>query len=146
MSIDWPTFTPYSATVGGLVIGLATAIFFLGAGRIAGISGIVGGLLSPQRGDVSWRLLFVGGLLMAPWIWRVVAPLPEMEIASSSPLVMIAGLMVGYGTRLGSGCTSGHGVCGISRLSLRSLVATATFMAAGFVTVGAARHLLAGIQ
>ena len=146
MSIDWPTFTPYSATVGGLVIGLATAIFFLGAGRIAGISGIVGGLLSPKRGDISWRLLFVGGLLAAPLVWRLFAPLPEMEIDSGWPVVVIAGLLVGYGTRLGSGCTSGHGVCGISRLSMRSLVATATFMAAGFVTVGVARHLLAGIQ
>ena len=146
MSIDWSSFTPFSATAGGLLIGLAAAIFVLGAGRVAGISGIVGGLLSPQRGDISWRLLFVGGLLLSPWLWRVIAPLPEIEIAASWPVIAIAGLTVGFGTRLGSGCTSGHGVCGISRLSVRSLVATATFMVAGFVTVGIARHLLAGIQ
>ena len=146
MSIDWSSFTPLSATAGGLLIGLAAAIFVLGAGRVAGISGIVGGLLSPQRGDRSWRLLFVGGLLLSPWLWRVIAPLQEIEIAASWPVIAIAGLMVGYGTRLGSGCTSGHGVCGISRLSLRSLVATATFMVAGFVTVGIARHLLGGIR
>ena len=124
MSLDWPAFTPFSATAGGLLIGLATAILVLGNGRIAGISGIVGGLLSPKRGDISWRLLFVCGLLLAPWIWRVVVPLPEMVIGSSWPVIVVAGLIVGYGTRLGSGCTSGHGVSGISRLSLRSLVAT----------------------
>ncbi len=146
MSLDWPAFTPFSATAGGLLIGLAVAILVLGTGRIAGISGIVGGMLAPKRGDISWRLLFVGGLLLAPWVWRVVAPLPEIAIDASWPVIVIAGLVVGYGTRLGAGCTSGHGVCGISRLSLRSLVATGTFMAAGFVTVGVARHLLAGIQ
>ena len=91
MSIDWPAFTPYSATVGGLLIGLATAIFFLGTGRIAGISGIVGGLLSPKRGDISWRLLFVGGLLSAPWVWRLFAPLPAMEIDSSWPILCCTG-------------------------------------------------------
>ncbi len=146
MSADWPSFTPYSATAGGLLIGLATAILVLGTGRIAGISGIVGGLLAPKRGDISWRLLFVAGLLFAPWMWRLVEPLPEIAIDASWPVIVIAGLVVGYGTRLGAGCTSGHGVCGISRLSLRSLAATATFMTAGFVTVGVARHLLAGIR
>ena len=146
MNIDWPSFTPFNATAGGLLIGLAAAIFVLGAGRVAGISGIVGGLMSPKRGDISWRLLFAGGLLLAPWVWRVIAPLPEIEIATSWPVIAIAGLMVGYGTRLGSGCTSGHAVCGVSRLSLRSLIATTTFMVAGFVTVGFARHLLAGTR
>lgn len=146
MSIDWPSFTPLAATAGGLVIGLAAAILILGTGRIAGISGIVGGLLSPSRGDVSWRVLFVAGLLLAPWVWRFATPLPEITIAANWPVIIVAGLLVGYGTRLGSGCTSGHGVCGISRLSWRSIVATGVFMAAGFVTVGLVRHVVGGIS
>ena len=146
MSIDWSSFTPLAATAGGLVIGLAAAILILGTGRIAGISGIVGGLLSPSRGDVSWRVLFVAGLLLAPWVWRFATPLPEITIAANWPVIIVAGLLVGYGTRLGSGCTSGHGVCGISRLSWRSIVATGVFMAAGFVTVGLVRHVVGGIS
>lgn len=144
MSIDWTSFTPLTATAGGLVIGLAAAMFILGIGRIAGISGIVGGLLSPARGDISWRVLFVAGLLLAPWVWRFAAPLPDIRIDASGPLLIVAGLLVGYGTRLGSGCTSGHGVCGISRLSWRSIAATGLFMAAGFVTVGLVRHVFGG--
>lgn len=146
MNIDWASFTPLHATAGGVLIGLATALFVLGTGRIAGISGIVGGLLAPMRGDVSWRMLFIGGLLAAPWLWRLIAPLPDMVIDTRWPVIVVAGLLVGYGTRLGSGCTSGHGVCGISRLSLRSLAATALFMIAGFVTVGAVRHLFGGLS
>ena len=146
MSIDWMSFTPVAATAGGLLIGLATAMFLLGTGRIAGISGIVGGLLSPTRGDVSWRVLFVCGLLLAPWVWRVAMPLPDITIAANVPVVVVAGLLVGYGTRLGSGCTSGHGVCGIARRSPRSIVATGVFMAAGFVTVALVRHVLGGIS
>lgn len=144
MSIDWTSFTPLTATAGGLVIGLAAAMFILGIGRIAGISGIVGGLLSPARGDIAWRVLFVAGLLLAPWVWRFAAPLPDIRIDANGPLLIVAGLLVGYGTRLGSGCTSGHGVCGISRLSWRSIAATGLFMAAGFVTVGLVRHVFGG--
>ena len=146
MSIDWMSFTPVAATAGGLLIGLATAMFLLGSGRIAGISGIVGGLLSPTRGDVSWRVLFACGLLLAPWVWRVAMPLPDITIAANVPVIVVAGLLVGYGTRLGSGCTSGHGVCGIARRSPRSIVATAVFMAAGFMTVALVRHVLGGIS
>lgn len=144
MSIDWTSFTPLAATTGGLVIGLAAAMFIVGTGRIAGISGIVGGLLSPARGDVSWRVLFVAGLLLAPWVWRFATPLPDITIEANGPMLVVAGLLVGYGTRLGSGCTSGHGICGISRLSWRSIAATGLFMAAGFVTVGLVRHVFGG--
>lgn len=144
MSVDWTSFTPLAAMAGGLLIGLAAAIFILGIGRIAGVSGIVGGLLSPAPGDVSWRVLFVSGMLLAPWVWRLMMPLPAITIEASAPVLVAAGLLVGYGTRLGSGCTSGHGVCGVSRLSWRSIAATGSFMAAGFVTVGLMRHVFGG--
>ena len=111
-------------------------------GRIAGISGIVGGLLRPQRGDIGWRLAFVGGLLAAPLLYTLVLPLPEVRIEAGSLKIIVAGLLVGIGTRYGAGCTSGHGVCGLSRLSPRSVVATLVFMAAGFATVFVLRHWL----
>ena len=143
MTIDWTHFTPLSSLSGGLLIGLAAAVFVLFSGRIAGISGIIGGLFRPTRGDVAWRSAFLLGLLAAPWLYQTVAPMPEIRIDAGSGTLIIAGLLVGIGTRYGSGCTSGHGVCGISRLSPRSLVATAAFMLAGFLTVFIIRHLFA---
>ena len=142
MSIDWIHFTPWSSLAGGLLIGLATAMFLLISGRIAGISGIIGGLLRPIQGDVTWRLAFILGLAAAPFVFAVTAPLPQVRIDADTATLIAAGLLVGVGTRYGSGCTSGHGVCGVSRGSPRSLVATAAFMFAGFVTVYVARHVL----
>jgi uncharacterized membrane protein YedE/YeeE len=142
MNIDWNAFSPVSALAGGVLIGIAAAMFALLNGRIAGISGIVGGLLRPAAGDVAWRLAFVAGLVGAPLVYLVFAPLPAPRIDAQFGALAVAGLLVGIGTRYGAGCTSGHGVCGLSRLSPRSLAATALFMAAGFATVFVARHLL----
>lgn len=142
IDVAWSNFTPWSALAGGLLIGLAAALFLLLNGRIAGISGILGGLLTPSRGDALWRLAFLAGLIGAPAAWLLVTELPPIEIKAGYPAIIIAGLLVGLGTRYGSGCTSGHGVCGLSRLSKRSLVATLSFMAAGFVTVYLIRHVL----
>ena len=143
MTIDWNHFTPSAALAGGLLIGLAAALLLSFNGRIAGISGIMGGLLArPRAGEFGWRAAFVLGLLLAPALYRLFADLPESRIDADWATLVAAGLMVGYGSRLGSGCTSGHGVCGLSRLSPRSLVATLTFIAAGFVTVFVARHML----
>ncbi|MGZ5178971.1 MAG: YeeE/YedE family protein [Ramlibacter sp.] len=142
MWIDWHAFTPWPALAGGLLIGVAAALFALLNGRIAGISGVLGGLLRPVRGDVGWRVAFVLGLLAAPVLYRLAAALPDLRIDAGTPVLVVAGLLVGFGTRYGSGCTSGHGVCGLSRLSLRSLVATAAFMGAGFATVFVVRHLV----
>ncbi|MBY0242334.1 MAG: YeeE/YedE family protein [Burkholderiaceae bacterium] len=141
MSIDWNHFTPYAALLGGAFIGIAAALLLLMNGRIAGISGIVAGLLRPAAGDIGWRLAFVLGIIIAPWIYAQVAALPAARIDADMGALIIAGLLVGVGTRYGSGCTSGHGVCGLSRLSPRSAAATGAFMAAGFVTVFVARHL-----
>jgi len=142
MSIDWTHFTPCSSLTGGLLIGLATAILLLFSGRIAGISGIVGGLLRPGKADVVWRVAFVLGLFAAPWVFSMAAPLPRVTIDAGTATLIAAGLLVGVGTRYGSGCTSGHGVSGLSRGSPRSIIATASFMAAGFLTVFLVRHLL----
>lgn len=142
MSIDWNHFTPMSALIGGLIIGLASAVFVLLNGRIAGISGIIGGLFRLTREDIGWRIAFILGLIAAPIFYRFIAVLPESHITENSTLIAIAGLFVGLGVRYGSGCTSGHGVCGLSRLSLRSLVATLAFMTAGFITVFIIRHVL----
>jgi len=125
-----------------MLIGLAAAMFVLLNGRIAGISGVVGGLLKPVQGDVAWRAAFVLGLVGAPWVYALFAALPQPRIDASFGALVLAGLLVGVGTRYGSGCTSGHGVCGLARLSPRSLVATVTFMAAGFATVFVSRHVL----
>ena len=143
MTIDWNHFTPLSSLAGGVLIGVAAALLALCNGRIASISGIVGGLLRPQRGDLGWRAAFVIGLILAPLLYRVLAPLPEIRIEAGSGLIILAGLLVGVGTRYGAGCTSGHGICGLSRRSPRSIVATLSFMAAGFATVFVMRHLLA---
>ncbi|MDR3428953.1 YeeE/YedE family protein [Silvimonas sp.] len=143
MTLDWQHFTPWTSLAGGILIGLAAAGFALFNGRIAGISGIVGGLLRPVSGQTSWRVAFVAGLVIAPLLWRSLAALRPIEITASSWLIVLAGLLVGIGTRYGAGCTSGHGVCGLSRLSGRSLAATLIFMAFGFATVFILRHVLA---
>lgn len=143
MHVDWTSFTPWTALAGGLLIGIASVAFVLLLGRVAGISGIVAGMLRPRRADFGWRVAFVGGLLAAPAAYGLAAGFPKVEINAGMPALVAAGLMVGIGTRYGSGCTSGHGVCGLSRLSPRSLVATVAFMAAGFITVFIVRHLLA---
>lgn len=142
MTINWAQFTPWSSLAGGLMIGVAAAIFVLFNGRIAGISGIVGGLLRPTKDDIGWRIAFVVGLLLAPMLFQLVAPHPVVQPVTNIGVLIVAGLLVGAGTRYGSGCTSGHGVCGISRLSPLSLVATAIFMLAGFGTVFVVRHLI----
>jgi len=140
MTIDWTHFTPWSSAAGGALIGLAAALLLLLNGRIAGISGIVGGLLPPARGDTGWRVAFVMGLATAPVAMFMYPVAPRIDAGFGT--LIVAGLLVGLGTSYGSGCTSGHGVCGLSRLSPRSLVATAAFMAAGIVTVFVARHLV----
>ncbi|MBC8727719.1 YeeE/YedE family protein [Paraburkholderia sp. UCT2] len=140
--IDLDHFTPIASLCGGLLIGAVAAAMVLLLGRIAGISGIVGGLLRWTRQDGAWRVAFVAGLVAAAVIARAVGAPVAITVDASWPAVIAAGFLVGIGTRYGSGCTSGHGVCGISRGATRSLVATATFMAAGFVTVYIMRHLL----
>jgi uncharacterized membrane protein YedE/YeeE len=133
--IDWAHFSPWSSLAGGVLIGIAAAMLVLLNGRIAGISGILGGLLTPRAGDLAWRVAFLLGLLLAPVLMEGT---PRIE--ASFPALIVAGLLVGLGTSYGSGCTSGHGVCGLSRLSPRSLVATLAFMLAGMATVYIARH------
>ena len=140
IQIDWQAFTPISL-VGGLMLGVATVILLLGIGRIAGISGIFSSLLKPKRVEM-WQILFILGLVISPVLYRLGRPLPNVEISTSLPLLIAAGLLVGFGTRLGSGCTSGHGICGNARLSPRSLAATVTFMLLGIVTVYIGRHVL----
>jgi len=139
---DFTHSTYFAGLLGGLLIGLAAAILVLFNGRIAGISGILGGLLQAGKGDKAWRVLFVLGLVTAPFVYRITFGLPEVTIDAGTIELIIAGLLVGIGTRYASGCTSGHGVCGISRGSTRSIAATLTFMTAGFVTVYLTRHLL----
>ena len=142
MTIDWNSFTPWPALAGGALIGLAAALLLLLNGRVAGISGVLGGLLKPVKGDIAWRAAFVLGLVGAPLAYLLFARLPVPRIDASYAALIAAGLLVGVGTRYGSGCTSGHGVCGLARLSPRSLAATACFMASGFATVFVIRHLL----
>ena len=141
--IDWNHFTPLASGIGGMLIGLSAALLIVFAGRVAGISGIVGGLLGWTRGDIAWRLAFLAGLVAAPLLYSLAAALPGVRVDAGTPALLAAGLLVGIGTRYGAGCTSGHGVCGLSRLSPRSLVATLAFMFAGFVTVFVIRHILA---
>jgi uncharacterized membrane protein YedE/YeeE len=142
MTIVWNLFTPWASLFGGALIGLAAALLVLMNGRIAGISGILGGLLRAARGERGWRLAFLVGLIGAPLVYGLVHPLPEVQVDAGYPTLIVAGLAVGIGTRYGAGCTSGHGVCGLSRLSLRSLAATLAFMLAGFVTVFVMRHIV----
>ena len=145
MNIDWAHFTPFPSLIGGIILGLASAVFILVNGRILGISGILGGLLTPKLGDTSWRVAFLLGMLAAPTVFHAVVPaqyITAPRIDATEWMVIAAGLLVGIGTRYASGCTSGHGVCGLSRLSPRSLVATLSFMGAGFVMVYVMRHIL----
>ncbi len=142
MTIDWLHFTPGLSLIGGMLIGIASALFILGNGRIAGISGILGGLLRPQRGDVQWRIAFLLGLIVAPAVVYLFMPYVAPTIEADTGTLLTAGLLVGAGTRYAGGCTSGHGVCGLSRLSPRSLIATLSFMGAGIAIVFAMRHLL----
>ncbi|MBS0507646.1 MAG: YeeE/YedE family protein [Proteobacteria bacterium] len=145
MHILWHSFTPWASLAGGLLIGLAATLMIVLLGRIAGVSGIVGALLRRATWGTPvawlWRAAFVLGLVAAPLLWRLFAPLPPMQLAARPLLLVAAGLLVGFGTRLGSGCTSGHGVCGLASLSPRSLAATLTFMATGAATVFVLRHL-----
>jgi uncharacterized protein len=149
MAIDWGLLEYAPALIGGALIGLASALLILGAGRVAGIAGIVGGALqsvvlgrSPGRDAIRWA--FIGGLLIAPWVWRLFAPLPTATSRAGPVLLIAAGLVVGIGVRMGNGCTSGHGVCGLSRLSLRSLVNVLVFMGAGVVAMLVLRHGVGG--
>ncbi|CBY25857.1 TPA: YeeE/YedE family protein [Yersinia enterocolitica] len=143
MTIDWANFTPYSALTGGVLLGIAVIILLLCNGRIAGISGILGGLLPPKAGDTFWRVTFILGLIAAPVIYSLFTALPVIQIDASLPALIVAGLLVGIGTRYGAGCTSGHGVCGLARFSPRSLLATLSFMLTGFATVWLVHHLFA---
>lgn len=142
MTIDWEHFTLWQSILGGLLIGLAISLLLLFCGKIAGISGICGGLLQSSSGDKQWRLLFVLGLIIAPISYRFFFQNPTVIINANLEVILIAGFLVGFGTRLGGGCTSGHGICGLSRFSLRSLVAILTFMGCGFFTVWLIRHVL----
>lgn len=141
MTIDWLYFTPLTSLAGGVMIGFAAVLLAVLDGRIAGISGIIGGLVGPKSGDVAWRALFLLGLLAAPLVYHIFAASPSPRIDNDRLLLAAAGLLVGFGTSLGNGCTSGHGVCGLARLSPRSLAATMAFMAAGVATVFLARQL-----
>ncbi len=138
-------FTPISGLLGGILIGLSSALMLWGAGRIAGISGIFGGLLTPAQGEIGWRTMFIAGLILGGLTWPLVSGsrLP-VDLQVSWPWMLLAGLLVGFGSRLGGGCTSGHGVCGIGRLAPRSIVATLTFMVAAGVTTYVMRHLIGG--
>ncbi|QCT97142.1 YeeE/YedE family protein [Pseudomonas sp.] len=142
MTIDWVNFTPWSALAGGALIGLAAALFIMLNGRIAGISGLLASLLERKAEGRGEKALFLFGILLAPLLWLMAGEWPRMEFQTNWLGLLIAGVLVGVGTRYGAGCTSGHGVCGISRLSARSIVATLTFMAAGFATVFVIRHLV----
>lgn len=138
-------FTPLSASVGGALIGLSAVVLMAMNGRIAGISGIFSGTLFAEAGDKLWRILFVIGLIAGPAIYNLASPTPApFEMNATLPFIIAGGLLVGFGTRLGSGCTSGHGICGLSRLSLRSMVSVLVFMAAGMITVALIRTLIGG--
>jgi len=142
MTIDWVHFTPGSALAGGVLIRLAAAWLILDDGRILGASGLLGGLIPPRSRDWQWRVLALLGLVLSPLVARFLFAPPAPAIEANAATLIVGGLLVGLGTRLGNGCTSGHGVCGLARLSPRSLAATATFMAAGFLTVFLVRHVL----
>ena len=143
MTIDWLHFTPWTSLGGGILIGVAASMLLLLNGRIAGISGVLGGLIALRKGEARlWRVSFLIGLLVAPLAWMQVGALPPAIISADYGVLIAAGLLVGIGTRYGTGCTSGHGVCGLSSLSQRSLVATLCFMGSGFATVYVVRHLM----
>jgi uncharacterized membrane protein YedE/YeeE len=145
MHIDWLHFTPWTSLLGGVLLGIAAGALFLNSGRILGITGILEGLLTPKSEDSPWRFAFLLGMFAAPLAAKLILPTDLMHvprIEASWLMVAVAGLLVGFGTRWGAGCTSGHGICGLSRLSARSLVATLSFMSTGFITVFVIRHLL----
>ncbi len=145
MQIDWLHFTPWSALLGGILLGIAAGALFINSGRILGITGILEGLLTSKSADSAWRFTFLLGMLAAPWVAKFLLPAELLHIPridANWAMVIAAGLLVGYGTRWGAGCTSGHGICGLSRLSVRSLVATLSFMSTGFITVFVIRHVL----
>jgi uncharacterized membrane protein YedE/YeeE len=145
MQIDWLSFTPIPSLLGGMILGIAAALYVLLHGRILGISGIVSGLIHPKVGDRSWRIVLILGLLTAPLLAALFFGIrPVVEVEADWLAVVLAGLLVGFGSQYGSGCTSGHGICGLSRLSPRSLIATLSFMGAGFLTVYVLRHLIGG--
>ncbi|MBU3632200.1 YeeE/YedE thiosulfate transporter family protein [Polynucleobacter sp. AP-Sanab-80-C2] len=145
MQIDWLSFTPIPSLLGGIILGVAAALYVLFHGRILGISGIISGLLRPKSGDRAWRMALILGLLTAPLLAALFFEIrPIVEVEADWLAVVIAGLLVGFGTQYGSGCTSGHGICGLSRLSPRSLVATVSFMTAGFLIVFVLRHVIGG--
>ena len=141
MTVDWAHFTPVSAFAGGLIIGLAAAWLILADGRVLGASGVLGGLVPPREGDWGWRVALLAGLVAAPLIGARLLHAPAPVIEANAAVLVAGGLLVGFGTRLGAGCTSGHGVCGLARLSPRSLAATLAFMASGFLTVFVVRHV-----
>ena len=145
MQIDWLSFTPIPSLLGGIILGVAAALYVLFHGRILGISGIISGLLHPMSGDRAWRMALILGLLTAPLLAALFFEIrPIVEVEADWLAVVIAGFLVGFGTQYGSGCTSGHGICGLSRLSPRSLVATVSFMTAGFLIVFVLRHVIGG--
>jgi uncharacterized membrane protein YedE/YeeE len=145
MQIDWLSFTPIPSLLGGILLGIATALYVLLHGRILGISGIVAGLLPPKEGDRDWRIALILGLVSAPiWAALILGLRPIVEIDTNWLAILLAGVLVGFGAQYSSGCTSGHGICGLSRLSPRSLVATLAFMSAGFLTVFVIRHVIGG--
>lgn len=141
MNINWQAFSPFYSTLGGVLIGVAAVILFAALGRIAGITGIIAGLLQRQRKDHVWRLCFLAGLVFAPLVYQLFAQLPAVQLQDNWRVLAWSGLLVGVGTRLANGCTSGHGVCGLSRFSVRSLIATLVFMGSGFITVFVLHHL-----
>ncbi len=145
MIIDWQHFTPWLSLMGGLLIGIATSLLLLVNGKIAGISGILGGLFKMPKDDTAWRVLFLLGMISAPLAYRFLISPPIIDIKPDWLILSIAGLLVGFGTRMSGGCTSGHGVCGISRLSKRSITATLIFICVGFMTVFVVRHIIGGI-
>lgn len=142
--IEIHNFTPLPAWLGGMLIGLASSILILGIGRIAGISGISANAFITDMTErkLSWQMVFMLGLFSSAWVYELIVGFPAVVMTDNYLLIIVAGLLVGFGTRFGSGCTSGHGVCGLSRLSPRSMVAVVIFMTAGFVTVYIAKHLL----
>ena len=136
IDIAWHQFTPVASLIGGILIAISAISLFFFQGRILGISGILGSMMqwqSTPKGHLRWRIFFIAGILLSSWVYKVVFPMPILQIESSYITLIFAGLLVGYGTRMGSGCTSGHAVCGISRLSIRSLIATFSFMLSGFL-------------
>lgn len=142
MHVDWNSFAPLPALFGGIILGVAAVLYIHAHGRILGISGILGGLVRGKPGDWLWRLSFILGLVTSPlWARALLSVHPAQVIDADFPQLIVAGVLVGFGSRYGSGCTSGHGICGLSRLSPRSLLATASFMVTGFVTVFVLRHI-----